>query len=379
VTVLHLIPHFGHGGDWVVVRTMAAASAASGDAVWINGLSADEALDPLGRRGNPLPLNRGARGLLVALWRLRHIPRGTDVLHAHSPICILFALLARAWRCPRAAIVFTFHWPVPDHGLRRSLKGRLFRSCDQVQACSSEIRRILLARYGVEEARVRLIFPGISAERFQTPAAAAARASGERRRSLAAGRVIGYVGRLAPEKNVSYLIRFFHEHLAQYPDIHLAIAGAGDLDAQLRREAAEGPAASRIQFLGYVHAPESAYPAFDLLVLPSSFEAFALVVVEAAFCGVPALRSDTEGCRDQIEHGVSGFLYSRAGGYDAMRGELRRILDEDWPRLPQMGEAARRRCQRLCDLEAFQRGLDRLYADAGNPWTARQTLETIPR
>jgi glycosyltransferase involved in cell wall biosynthesis len=121
---------------------------------------------------------------------------------------------------------------------------------------------------------------------------------------------------------------------------------------------------NRIHFTGYSREPERIYPTFDLLVLPSDFEAFPIVFVEAAYCGVPSLRSNVEGSRDQIVEGVTGFTYPQKQGYEGMRGALSKILDQKWEELPAMGRAARAHCLQLCDMSRFAEGLEAMYRSA---------------
>lgn len=358
--ISHFIPHFGQGGDWVIVKLLARQATGLGNEVQINGLDLATATAPDAPR-NPFPLNQGWRGFLQSIRQVGRLPRDADVLHTHSPICLLFAALARLIHCRKSAIIFTFHWPVPDHGIRHHVKRWIFNRADLIHVYSIQTEKIVSSRYGIDVAKVRLLHLGFPQSRFELGRRSECRA---RLDLLEKTKVIGYLGRLATEKNVSYLIRFLHIHHFEFDGLELFIAGAGDLELELKHAATSGPAAGKIHFLGFCQEPEMIYPAFDLLVLPSDFEAFPLVVVEAAYSGVPTLRSDVEGSRDQIKHGVSGYVYAHSGAYHAMENELLRILREDWPRLAEVGQAARQHCLELCDPDKFYIGLEAILADA---------------
>jgi len=368
--IFHLIPHFGQGGDWVIVKMLARESSRQGHGVSINGLDLATAMP-----SNPFPLNDGLRGFVKSLLNLGRIPKDADILHAHSPVCLLFAALARLIRSRKSAILFTFHWPVPDHGLRHRVKRWIFNRADIVHVYSSEVKEIVSRRYEIDPQKVKLLHLGLSEDRFEPGHREASRTRlGVRSRS----KVIGYLGRLATEKNVGSLIRFLHQHHGEFDGLELWIAGGGELEPALKKAAADGPAAEKIHFLGYSREPERLYPAFDLLVLPSDFEAFALVVVEAAYCEVPTLRSDVEGSQDQIQHGANGFIYPQSGGYEAMEIELLRILHYEWNRLPEIGHAAREHCLKLCDPQQFRAGLEMLLASALNRVGRAAPLEKQP-
>jgi glycosyltransferase involved in cell wall biosynthesis len=262
----------------------------------------------------------------------------------------------------------SFHWPVPDAGLRRSLKGVLFRMADIIHLYSVETVEVMRCRYRVPAKRLQLLYSGIPPDRFVSQDTQVAREVVHARLGIPeGGRVIGYLGRLAPEKNVSYLIRFMEENASASPDLHLIVAGGGALEVALRASASSSSVSDRIHFTGYSREPERIYPAFDLLVLPSDFEAFPLVVVEAAYCGVPCLRSDVEGSRDQIVEGVTGHTYPHQRGYLGMSEALVELLERRWSDLPDMGRAARAHCLQLCDMRRFTEGLVAMYSPTPLP------------
>ncbi len=359
--IVHLVPHIGLGGDITVIKSMVRVQ---GDQVWVNGLTPQEAFDPVVTE-NPFPLNSGLAGFFRGLLNLKRLPADTQILHAHSPSCILFSLLARRLRCRKAAVVFTFHLPVPDHGWRRKVKGYLFNCSDVIHFSSIEMIETSRERYGVRNSKLALLTFGVDLEPFASDTLISSQGALRKRWNIdPAARVVGYLGRLSTEKNCEFLIRFLHQYEERFPDLQLAIAGTGDLSEVLRQHAASGPARDRIHFLGYTREPETVYPTFDLMVLPSDFEAFALVVVEAAYCGVPTLRSDLGGSREQIKEGVTGFVYSQRGGYEAMEAALLRILENHWDHLQEIGSAARKHCLELCDMDRFSQGLGQLYQDA---------------
>jgi glycosyltransferase involved in cell wall biosynthesis len=133
--------------------------------------------------------------------------------------------------------------------------------------------------------------------------------------------------------------------------VHVLIAGDGPLEAELRREARNLTLEKTITFLGHVKDLRSIYGAADLLILPSHSETFGLVVIEAALCALPCLRSDTFGARDQINDGVDGEIFHEGEEGD-LHSRLRRLV-ADPQRVRQMGLAARRKAEAQFTLNAF--------------------------
>lgn len=115
--------------------------------------------------------------------------------------------------------------------------------------------------------------------------------------------VLGYLGRIVPSKNIEFLIRI----LADQPEWHVAIAGAGD-DEALKVLASELGVADRLVLLGPLDEAEKwlFYSALDLFCLPSialpggQMEGFGIVLLEATLKGVPIAVSSIGGMRDFV-------------------------------------------------------------------------------
>ncbi len=149
---------------------------------------------------------------------------------------------------------------------------------------------------------------------------------------------IGYLGRIAPKKNLPVLI----SALARLP-AHVRLVVAGDADGELGREArrlaAAHDVATRIEWLGFV--PPGRRKAFfsgiDVLAMPSSFESFGMAAAEAMLCGVPVLASSRTGIAELIGRHGGGVIVtpdpdSVATAIDG--------LDRDRRGLPELGAQA---------------------------------------
>jgi glycosyltransferase involved in cell wall biosynthesis len=125
---------------------------------------------------------------------------------------------------------------------------------------------------------------------------------------------------------------------------YLVFAGDGTLRPFLESEAKSLGIAERVRFLGFVNQsglPET-YRASDILVLPSEYEPFGLVVNEAMLCRCPVIVSDRVGARfDLIREGETGYVFP-CGDISALGALLRQVLN-DRSRLSQMGVACRER------------------------------------
>ncbi|MBK7213612.1 MAG: glycosyltransferase [Bacteroidales bacterium] len=117
-------------------------------------------------------------------------------------------------------------------------------------------------------------------------------------------KVLLYVGRLSHEKGVMELPVIYDQLSEQYENVQMVIAGSGPAEKELRKSL---PGAI---FNGWVTQKELSriYSAADILILPSKFDTFSCVVLEALSCGLPVVSYMTKGPKDIIQHGVNGFL-----------------------------------------------------------------------
>jgi glycosyltransferase involved in cell wall biosynthesis len=125
---------------------------------------------------------------------------------------------------------------------------------------------------------------------------------------------------------------------------YLVFVGDGPLRLDLESEAASLGISERVRFLGFVNQsglPE-VYTSSDVLVLPSGYEAFGVVVNEAMLCGCPVIVSDKVGAGfDLVREGETGFVFP-VGDIEALSALLQRALQSP-ERLKRIGEAARER------------------------------------
>jgi glycosyltransferase involved in cell wall biosynthesis len=151
--------------------------------------------------------------------------------------------------------------------------------------------------------------------------------------------VIVFSAKLQPWKSPLDLLRAFAK--ANLSDALLLFAGEGPLRPRLEAEATALGVASRVRFLGFVNQSQlpAVYTAADLLVLPSEFEPFGLVVNEAMCCGCAAAASDRCGAARDLVAPVSPELVFRSGDIDAL-AELMKKATADLARLEDLGRAS---------------------------------------
>lgn len=259
---------------------------------------------------------------------------GPDVVHLASP----FAL---GWRAALAAaaldlpVVAVYQTDVPTYAGRYGVRGvenllwkrvrDLHGRADLTLAPSTATIRTLEER-GVE--RLRLWRRGVDTDRFSP----ARRDEPWRRRLAPEGeRLVGYVGRLAPEKQVQDLAA-----LQDLPGTRIVVVGDGPERARLERLL---PGA---HFTGMLHgtALATAVAGLDVLVSTSETETFCQVVQEGLASGVPVVASGVGGPVDLVDHSRTGWLYE-PGDLGGLAARVRDLTGDDAKRAA-FGRAARR-------------------------------------
>jgi len=114
--------------------------------------------------------------------------------------------------------------------------------------------------------------------------------------------IVGYVGRLAPEKQVERM-----SALRGLGGIRLALVGSGPSLGSIKRELSGMP----VTYLGPLSGPDlaAAYASFDVFLHTGTEETFGQTVQEAHASGLPVVAPRAGGPIDLIDHGTTGYLY----------------------------------------------------------------------
>jgi glycosyltransferase involved in cell wall biosynthesis len=194
--------------------------------------------------------------------------------------------------------------------VKRILWPRLFRMADQVIVPSSGARDLIVF-LGLSAERVTLTPYSVDNDWWMRQSAAVDRSAVRAGWGASASdAVILFCAKLQPWKRPGDLLRAFAG--ARLSDALLVIAGEGPLRAELELQAAALGLAARVRFLGFVNQTQlpAVYTSADLMVLPSEYEPFAVVVNEAMCCGCPVAASDHVGAaRDLVAPVRQEFVF----------------------------------------------------------------------
>lgn len=252
------------------------------------------------------------RGLRGALERLRHVP--FSLVHVHTPFLAHYAGIRFARRAG-IPVVETYHThfveylqhyiPFLPRAAGRMLGRRITRmQCDEVDALVAPSPQMLevLSACGVRTP-VRVIPTGLPAVRF-------ARGVGGRfrhRYQLPERRpLVLYLGRVAHEKNIGFIIESFVEVRRVRPDALLVIAGEGPARDALARQVQQWGLANDVAFVGYLDREQhlaDCYAAASVFVFASRTETQGLVLLEAMAQGCAIVSTSVLGSASILQPG----------------------------------------------------------------------------
>ncbi len=250
------------------------------------------------------------RSLLRALDAAARRP--PDLIHIQTPFLAHYAGIhqARALHVPCLATYHTFFEEYLHHYasfLPRTVGRALARSvtrsqCRQIDAlvAPSEPMRDVLVQYGVT-APIHVVPTGLPADRFVPGDGARFRALLE----LPPGRpLLLYVGRIAHEKNIEFLVRSFARARLDAPEAMLVIAGEGPAESALRQLVGDLHLDRDVRFVGYLDRARSlldCYASADAFVFASRTETQGLVLLEAMAQGAPVISTAVLGTRSILK------------------------------------------------------------------------------
>ncbi|MEU4441848.1 glycosyltransferase family 4 protein [Actinosynnema sp. NPDC050801] len=272
-----------------------------------------------------------------------------DVVHAHDWLVTHPAIaLAELCGAPLVATVHATEAGRHSGWLSQTLNQQvhsvewwLANRADALITCSSAMRTEVAHLFEVEPASVTVLHNGIEPRRWRVRSSdvTAARAA----HSPDGAPLLLFFGRLEWEKGVQDLIAALPRIRRAHPGTRLVVAGTGTHREWLVDQARKHKVRRAVDFVGHLsdRALAAALAAADAVVLPSKYEPFGIVALEAAAAGTPLVASTAGGLGEVVLDGVTGLSFS-PGDVEALAGAVRSVLD-DRPAAQRRARAAKSR------------------------------------
>lgn len=229
-----------------------------------------------------------------------------DVLRSGGAAHSSYLRAARRWRGGAASLMRLN----PYHRVQVAIERRGFAShhLKKAIAVSDLVRTDLIETFALEPSKVLTLYNGVDLERFRPPTDRAVRAQVRRELEIPeAAPTAVFVGNGFARKGLGFLIEAWP---ALDTDAHLVVAGADRAIASYRRLARRLGVADRVHFVGPQGRIDRIFAAADALTLPSLFEPFGNVIMEAMASGLPVLCSSACGAAETLPQDFREFVVS---------------------------------------------------------------------
>lgn len=171
--------------------------------------------------------------------------------------------------------------------------------------------------------------------------------------------IFGTVAHFRKQKGHLYLVDAIPRVIATYPQAHFVLVGVGPEQERVKERVAQLGVESHVHFLGLREDVHQLLNEFDVFVLPSLWEGFPNVVLEAMACQKPVVATAVEGTVELVIHGETGLLVPPADA-DSLAEALLTMLQERGL-IVEFGRAGRRRVEEHFTIEHQVAAFERLY------------------
>lgn len=313
-----------------------------------------------------------------------------DLLHSHYWLSGLVAERLRQMRGP-VPLVQMYHTlghmknQIADDPSQRASQARIdgeqriTHFANRLVAATPAEEAQLVQLYGADPAKIAIAPPGVDLCHFRPQP----RVDARRQLGLPIERKIAlFVGRIEPLKGIDTILRatrlLCDENPALAEELTVAIVGgspwAAQLDAEMARLQTMRTDLGLEQTVRFVGARQQSvlpdfYSAADLLLMPSHYESFGMVALEAMACGAPVIASNVGGLAHLVKDGSTGFLIPPRDA-QAMANRMNLLLSDELLRW-EVGRAARKEAHRYSWRRIAER-VHRIYEDVIDPWQAQR-------
>ncbi|MES1147390.1 MAG: glycosyltransferase family 4 protein, partial [bacterium] len=275
-----------------------------------------------------------------------------DVVHVHLSRATYLGLVA--CRLRRVPLVSTVHV------LTREPVYNLVAKKGRLVAVSNYIQRQLIAK-GVPSSSIDVVYNGTDMDLHSYGEAVTVHEEFDIPRSR---KLVGLVGRVAPEKGHMLAVQALPQVLEKHPDAHVMFVGRqdGDYAEELQAETARLKVEDRVTFTGNRNDVPRFFDSMEFSILPSVMESFGLAVIECFARGRPVVATNVGALPELVLPNVTGLLCER--NPESLAGEMDYMFRHEAER-HQMGHNARRMIEEKFSAAEMVKRLEEVYIRAG--------------
>ncbi len=296
-----------------------------------------------------------------------------DIYHAHSYGYFHMNVASFFKNLKDKPFVITPHfhpeWSMWGGEKRKMIRGfydkvigqTVIDSTDKIIGVSRNEIDLLKSRFEIPEEKIEIIPNGIDPDEFEPIPAG----DKFRERFDINGSLILYTGRLASNKGLLNLIDTMPKVLSEESDTTFVCVGEDEgMGKKIKKRARKHGVEDSLLLTGYIEDYDvfkSAYSAADIHVLPSEYEAFGIVLLEAMMCETPCIGTDVGGVPEVIDKGETGFIVEY-GDTEILASKMLTLLRNPDMR-EKMGEKGRKRVLENFTWEKVAKEVEKVYEE----------------
>ena len=228
-----------------------------------------------------LPNKKNVFSYMLAIWKLVNKNKYDFVyIHGNSAMMLLEAMPSKV---AGVRVITHCHNTKSNYPIVHRLVKPLFNKVvDDKIGCS-----VLASQWAYSGRNIRCIVNGVDIERFKYNEEN--RKDYRKKLGWEKKQIIGHIGRFSYQKNHKRLVDIFDVYCRAFPDARLLLIGDGDLRDVIQKQIEDYGLTDKVKIIQHTDTPEKYMSAMDIFVMPSWFEGFGLVALEAQANGVPTL------------------------------------------------------------------------------------------
>lgn len=289
--------------------------------------------------------------------------RQVNILHTHGGVAGLFGRWA-ARKNKNMILIHTLHGIHYLHYRNPLLKAgacwleRYFSSfTDRVICVSEGDRQKAIDHKLIPEEKIAVIHNGLDLDRFN-------KVNNRVNNKIPfylkpSSPVVGSVARLHRQKGLIYLLQAVPHIAKVFPEVKILIIGAGPLRAKLTKQAAKLGVAKSVYFLGERRDAAQLLSIFDVFVLPSLWEGFPYVLLEAAAMAKPVVATRVSGSTEIIKDQKTGILVPPRGPHKLAQGVIKLLQEREYAQ--NLGQALKKDVYLRFSLSKMVDDVQKLY------------------
>ena len=343
INVLYVIWSLGLGGAEQVVINLAKGLDRNRFQPFICCLNDEgqfaESVKSAGIKVFTLNKNRGIDFSVVS--KLVRIIRENNIQIVHTHLWGANFWGRIAANVAKVPVVVTEHnldvWKSPLHFM---IDRFLFRKTDCFIAVSETVGEFYSKKLGVSTEKIKVVYNGIDITRFQ----ASSLKPQEIKKEFGIKedeKVIAVIGRLVPQKGISFFLEAFRRLLDEGQKIKALIVWDGPLKESLKSQVSSSKLEEKIIFTGLRKDVQDILSITDILVLPSTREGLPIILLEAMAAGAIVVASKVGGTPELVEDETNGFLFE-PGDVEDLKKKLTQILMKEGRAMDEIRKNAKR-------------------------------------